>query len=328
MLELQSLVGILPHKHPTPANSTHSEVTLSGTIYKLLPTADIIDPMSSPPSSLPQGLPPELLHRIVADIAGDNETLKALSLTSRLFLPAVRQRLFAHLILQNKAPLGNRKTPGQKLLELLQSSPSIAGYITVLTFSDAVPNTAWLANDVALVALVDKLQLDLLKTLVFNTKAMGEPVPEVKRSLGTLCMGATNVEQLVLSYGPLDLLVQCRSQALKTVSLVSPITNEEYERPELLPPPQVNRSLQLLTLFHESRLKAVVDCILDERNGLELGGVQVVHAVAARQQDYGHILRALRKCTALEAFTFGLWHDGELGGCPLRPQFYRVLISG
>ena len=175
MLELQSLVGILPHKHPTPANSTHSEVTLSGTIYKLLPTADIIDPMSSPPSSLPQGLPPELLHRIVADIAGDNETLKALSLTSRLFLPAVRQRLFAHLILQNKAPLGNRKTPGQKLLELLQSSPSIAGYITVLTFSDAVPNTAWLANDVALVALVDKLQLDLLKNSFSTPRRWGSP---------------------------------------------------------------------------------------------------------------------------------------------------------
>ncbi|KAF5329173.1 hypothetical protein D9611_013175 [Ephemerocybe angulata] len=142
----------------------------------------------------------------------DLGSLKALCLTSSLFLQPCQTHLLNHITLSTKvSPSQVQTLPGERLLNLLENSPRLTKYVKRLTISDYF-HPEWLPIDTALPEALSRLETSQIISFRLTRSAQPTPweglPPDTQSSLIQLCR-STSLEDLTIHNAPMTLLNVC-----------------------------------------------------------------------------------------------------------------------
>ncbi|RXW16827.1 hypothetical protein EST38_g9013 [Candolleomyces aberdarensis] len=259
-------------------------------------------------------LPPEILSRFVlflyADEEEDIQALRTLAVTSSVFLQPCRSVIFYHIKLDDMKnqtrlhPNPNRKSPGEKVLDLVNSAPWVAKYCKKITIYD-VFYTSWLSNDLKVAEALNKLNLQQIEHFVLHRGYRTQWLllsPEIKAVIMKICQSPALV-RLSVRRTPMSLLGVVRP-TLKHLEILETVASpDEYIKSV---PRDSPLSIQTLHIQHAHDLGGNIEWLVNSaKNDIRLDGLEKLHLVATNSDDHSRVPMLLEACkTSLKTFNF------------------------
>ncbi|KAJ2915881.1 hypothetical protein MD484_g4539, partial [Candolleomyces efflorescens] len=258
---------------------------------------------------MPGNVPPEILSRFVLHLDPDDEdgleALKTLAITSSVFLQPCRSVIFHHIKLddwRNHTNM-NAPSPGEKLLNLVNSSPWVAKYVKKISIFDVL-YASWLSNDLKVAQALNKLNLEQIEHFVlhrgYRTKWLMLPA-EIKAVIMKVLQSPALVN-LSVRRTPMALLGIVQP-TLKHLELLETVANsDEYIKPVPRDSPLVIRTLHIQ---HAHDLSGNIQWLVDRANPVKVDALEKLSLVATNDEDCRHIPMLLEACkTSLKTFEF------------------------
>ncbi|KAJ3495859.1 hypothetical protein NMY22_g19884 [Coprinellus aureogranulatus] len=158
-------------------------------------------------------LPLELILLLIPILGSerDEESLKNFSLTSSVFRIPCHKALFSHIrLVPSLSQKAGRYTPGERLLDLLSSSPAIASYVRYVTISDY--DHPWLQTDMALGQALDNIDSSQIEGFVLQSDWLvnrWDSLPVSTRTAIIKICRSPFLKELSLWHVPLELVNVC-----------------------------------------------------------------------------------------------------------------------
>ncbi|TFK26543.1 hypothetical protein FA15DRAFT_667224 [Coprinopsis marcescibilis] len=218
------------------------------------------------------GIPPELVTHIVDFLAGDDTSLRAVSLVSSQFRWPSQRILFSTLHLRLRGPPWRedflKNSPGVKLLRLMEGSPWIGDSIRSIRIDNAGRN--WLAIDDSFPVAMGLLNLDKIEHFEVSRLIWSSLQVQAKQVISAI-LGSPSLVSLSITGAPIA-VINCCSHSLKHLKIhnmfVAPLDLEGLMRrsPFRLQSLHVGRQIQ-------GHLVHIVDFLLDKTNQIDFSGV-------------------------------------------------------
>jgi hypothetical protein len=264
---------------------------------------------------MPRIFPPEILSRFVLHLDPDDEddiqALRILAITSSVFLQSCRSVIFYHIKLddsRNHTNL-NSPSPGERLLNLMNSSPWVAKYVKKITIYDVL-YASWLSNDSKVAQALNKLKLEQIEHFVlhrgYRTQWLLLPA-EIKAAIMKIFQSPALVH-LSVRRTPMSLLGVVRP-TLKHLELLETVANsDEYIKPVPRDSPLIIRTLHIQ---HAHDLGGNIRWLVDsEKNDVKVDALEKLNLTATNDEDFRHIPMLLEACkTSLKTFEFEPFHE-------------------
>lgn len=277
-------------------------------------------PPYSSSSTMGKILPAEVLSRFVLALDAEKEedlkTLRSLAVTSSVFLQPCRSRLFYHIKLDHfknqtrLEPAPNCKTPGEKILDLVNGSPWVAKYVKKISIFDAF-YTSWLTDDLKVAEALNKLNLEQIEHFVlhrsYRSKWVMLPSP-IKDLIVKICQSPVLVS-LSVRVVPISLLGVVRPTLKDLEILEATIANSsDYIEPVPRDSPLNIRSLHIQ---HAHDLDGNIKWLVNsEKNGVKVDGLEKLVVNFTSGRDHGRVSKLLEVCkTSLKTFGFAPYQE-------------------
>ncbi|KAJ3550800.1 hypothetical protein NMY22_g209 [Coprinellus aureogranulatus] len=194
-----------------------------------------------------------LLIPILGNSERDEDSLKNFSLTSSVFRIPCHQVLFSHIrLLPSLSQKAGKCTLGERLLDLLSSSPAIASYVRRVTISDY--DHPWLQTDMALGQALDKIDLSQIEGFVFQgdwLRSHWDALPVTTRTVIIKICRSPSLQELSLGHVPFELVNVC-GPSLKHLRIYDcGIESEEADLADIMSAQQLSAiELDHLRFYH------------------------------------------------------------------------------
>ncbi|KAJ3518397.1 hypothetical protein NMY22_g13698 [Coprinellus aureogranulatus] len=266
--------------------------------------------------------PLELVLLVIShvDREQDQSSLKSFSQTSSTFRDLCQGYLFRHIVLAgSQSATAQRRTPGERFLDVLSSSPRLIPHVKQITISDFEnPWASWLPNDLKLAEALDKLDLKKIERfeLKRNYRANWMQVQQpARRVIVEICRSPALVE-LSLWWSPLALLGAC-TPSLKHLR-VHDCSVGVYAS-DIAPMRRSSAiSLHSIRVYHSFDLDRVADYFLDCSNQVQVDRLRMVHLTPSIPEDYGYMRKFLGACqNSVETLKMETCSENGMSPCTL-----------
>ncbi|KAJ2936524.1 hypothetical protein H1R20_g570, partial [Candolleomyces eurysporus] len=263
---------------------------------------------------MPRILPPEILSRFVrfldADEEEDMHALKTLAITSSVFLRSCRSGIFYHIKLEDTKnqtrshPSSDRKSPGEKVLDLVNSTPWVTKFVRKISIYD-VSQPSWLSNDLKVAEALNKLNLEQIEHFVLHRgyrTQWRQLSPEIKAVIMKICQSPALV-RLSVRRTPMSLLGVVRPTLKHLEVLETAASPDEHIKPV---PRDSPLSIRTLQIRHAHDLGGNINWLVDSaKNEVRLDSLEKLHFLSTSEKDHDRVPMLLEACkTSLKILNF------------------------
>ncbi|TFK21876.1 hypothetical protein FA15DRAFT_758448 [Coprinopsis marcescibilis] len=246
-------------------------------------------------------LPAELVHHIISLLAGDEHTLRNMSLTSSRFRQPSQRLLFSTLHLHC---LRHGHKPSERLIKLLEAAPHIASYVEEFKIEDGfqsyMNNASWLTADLELHQALRLIPVERIKRLMIRLVWDILPI-QTKTWISEVC-GSPFLTSLTLLGGVSVSLLDLCQNSMKNLRIydISP-PHPAYESARTRTTPLELRTLRIDYHHTGSVLHFPINHLVDPVSNIDLSKLKRLAVLVTGAKPVGPILDQCTK--SLEVFA-------------------------